>query len=157
MSAELNELYQQVIIDHSRHPRNFRKMEDANREARGNNPLCGDKITVYLKMHGDVVQDVSFQGDGCAISLASASMMTEALKGKTKADVEKMFGEVHDVVAKGTPPNFDELGKLGALAGVNKFPMRVKCAILAWHAVSAAVAGGADVVSTETEDGQKLS
>jgi len=156
MSDELNDLYQQVIIDHSRHPRNFRKIEGDHREARGNNPLCGDKIIVYLQMENDIVKDVSFMGDGCAISLASASMMTEALKGKTKADVEKLFGQVHDMVAKGTPA-LDELGKLGALAGVNKFPMRVKCAILAWHAVSAAVKGDAEIVSTETEEGQKLS
>lgn len=155
MPDDLTDLYQQVIIDHSKRPRNFRKIEGAHREARGHNPLCGDKITVFVQMENDLVKDVSFQGDGCAISVASASMMTEALKGKTKADVEKMFGEVHDMVTKGAP-NFDELGKLGALAGVNKFPMRVKCAILAWHAVSAAVGGGADVVSTENEEGQKL-
>jgi nitrogen fixation NifU-like protein len=106
-------------------------------------------------MENDVVKDVSFQGDGCAISVASASMMTEALQGKTKSDVEKMFGQVHDMVAKGAP-NFDELGKIGALAGVNKFPMRVKCAILAWHAVSAAVKGEEEV-TTENDQGQKLS
>jgi nitrogen fixation NifU-like protein len=130
-------------------------MEGATRETQGKNPLCGDQFTVYLLMENDLVKDVSFQGDGCAISVASASMMTEALKGKSKADAEKIFGDFHSMITEAKPAS-DALGKLGVLAGVSKFPTRVKCAILSWHAVNAGIKGGADVVSTENDEGQKL-
>ncbi len=155
MFEDLNDLYQQVIIDHSKRPRNFRKMEGATREAQGKNPLCGDQFTVYMLVEDDVVKDVSFQGSGCAISVASASMMTEALKGKSRAEAEQLFEHFHGLITEGKPVD-DGLGKLGVLAGVNKFPARVKCAILSWHAANAAMKGDADVVSTENQEGQKL-
>lgn len=155
MFDDLNDLYQQVIIDHSKRPRNFRKMENPTREALGQNPLCGDNFTVYLLMENDLVKDVSFQGSGCAISVASASMMTEALKGKSKADADKMFDQFRTMITKGGPGD-ENLGKLAVLSGVNKFPARVKCAILSWHAVHAAIAGDATIVSTENQEGQKL-
>ncbi len=156
MFDDLNDLYQQVIIDHSKRPRNFRKMEEANRRAAGQNPLCGDNYTVFMLMDGDVVKDVSFQGDGCAISKASASLMTEALKGKTKAEAEKIFEGFHGMITHGGE-GAESLGKLGVLAGVNRFPTRVKCAILSWHAAHAALDGSSEVVSTENDEGQKLS
>jgi nitrogen fixation NifU-like protein len=155
MFDDLNDLYQQVIIDHSKKPRNFRVMDGANRKAAGQNPLCGDNYTVFMLMDGGVVKDVSFQGDGCAISKASASMMTEALKGKTKEDAEKIFHEFHAMITEAKPAS-DALGKLGVLAGVSRFPTRVKCAILSWHAANAALDGSAEVVSTENDEGQKL-
>lgn len=148
MFDELQELYQQVIIDHSRGPRNYHKLEGANRVAEGHNPLCGDRVKVYVLLEGDVIKDVSFQGEGCAISKASASMMTEALKGKTKEEAQEIFQKFHEMVMNGTP-NLDELGKLGVFAGVHKFPARVKCAILSWHAISSSLEGTANVVSTE--------
>jgi nitrogen fixation NifU-like protein len=148
MFDELQELYQQVILDHSRSPRNFLKLDGANRIAEGHNPLCGDRVTVYLRLDNDVIRDVSFQGEGCAISKASASMMTELLKGKTKAEAQKVFAQFRDMVTTGTP-NLDELGKLGVFAGVNKFPARVKCAILPWHAIAATLEGKENVISTE--------
>lgn len=156
MFDDLNDLYQQVIIDHSKRPRNFRALDGANRKAAGQNPLCGDNYTVFMKVENDVVKDVTFQGDGCAISKASASMMTEAIKGKSKAEAEKIFSNFHDMITHGGAGD-ESLGKLGVLAGVNKFPARVKCAILSWHAANAALEGGAEVVSTETEEGQKIS
>jgi nitrogen fixation NifU-like protein len=155
MFDDLNDLYQQVIIDHSKKPRNFRVMDGANRKAAGQNPLCGDNYTVFMLMENDVVKDVSFQGDGCAISKASASLMTEALKGKSKADAEKIFNEFHAMITEAKPAA-DSLGKLGVLSGVSKFPTRVKCAILSWHAANAALDGSAEVVSTENNEGQKL-
>ena len=148
MFDELQELYQQVILDHSRSPRNFAKLDGANRIAEGHNPLCGDRVTVYLRLDHDVIRDVAFQGEGCAISKASASMMTEALKGKTKAEAEEVFRQFHEMVTTGTP-NLDDLGKLGVFAGVNKFPARVKCAILPWHAAVATLRGKENVISTE--------
>lgn len=148
MFDELQELYQQVILDHSRSPRNFNKLEVANRIAEGHNPLCGDRVTVYLLVEEGIIKDVSFQGEGCAISKASASMMTEALKGKTKEEAKKIFDQFHEMVTTGTP-FLDELGKLGVFAGVHKFPARVKCAILSWHAASASLEGEGNVVSTE--------
>jgi len=148
MFDELQELYQQVILDHSRSPRNFLKLDGANRIAEGHNPLCGDRVTVYLLLDNDIIQDVSFQGEGCAISKASASMMTELLKGKTKAEAQKIFSKFHDMVMTGAP-NLDELGKLGVSAGVHKFPARVKCAILPWHAIVATLEGKQNIVSTE--------
>jgi nitrogen fixation NifU-like protein len=148
MFDDLNDLYQQVILDHSKRPRNFQKMENANHVAEGKNPLCGDQVTMYLLTDGDVVKDISFQGSGCAIFTASASLLTESLKGKKTEEVKKLFGEVHDMVTTGKV-NGDEIGKLAVFAGVHKFPARVKCAILPWHAVVAAVDGKAEPVSTE--------
>ncbi len=151
MFDDLADLYQQVILDHSKSPRNFHKLEAANRTAQGHNPLCGDNVTLYLLMEGDVIKDISFQGSGCAISKASASILTTALKGKTRAEVKSLFGKVHDMVTTGKV-NGDEIGKLAVFAGVHKFPARVKCAILPWHAVVAAMDGNAEPVTTESED-----
>jgi nitrogen fixation NifU-like protein len=148
MFDELQELYQQVILDHSRAPRNYFKLDAANRIAAGHNPLCGDRVTVYLRLEEDVIRDVSFQGEGCAISKASASIMTEMLKGKTREEAQKLFHQFHEMVTSGIPA-IDELGKLGVFAGVNKFPARVKCAILPWHAIAATLEGKENVVSTE--------
>ena len=148
MFDDLHDLYQQVILDHSKSPRNFRKMDGANRKAEGKNPLCGDQVTMYLLMDDDVVKDISFQGSGCAISKASASLLTDSLKGRSKDEVKELFTKVHDMVTTGKV-NGDEVGKLAVFAGVHKFPARVKCAILPWHAVMAAVEGKADPVSTE--------
>ena len=149
MFDDLTDLYQQLILDHSKSPRNFRVLPDANRTAQGTNPICGDNYTLYAKMDGDVVQEISFQGSGCAISKASASILTESLKGKTITEVKSLFDKVHDMILTG---NMDgDLGKLAALAGVHKFPVRVKCAILPWHALMAAVEGKGETVSTETE------
>jgi nitrogen fixation NifU-like protein len=148
MSDELSELYQEVILDHSRTPRNFRKLEGANRVAEGRNPICGDHYTVYLKLDGDRISEVTFQGSGCAISKASASIMTEELKGKTKAEAEKIFRQFHDLIMTGAGGG-PETGKLAVMAGVHKFPARVKCAILAWHAIEACLEGKKDPISTE--------
>jgi nitrogen fixation protein NifU and related proteins len=148
MFDDLSELYQQVILDHSKKPRNFLKMENANRVAEGKNPLCGDQVTLYLLMDGDVVKDISFQGSGCAISKASASLLTDSLKGKTKQQVRQLFDEVREMVTTGKVTGND-IGKLAVFAGVHKFPARVKCAILPWHAVVAAVDGQGVPVSTE--------
>ena len=150
MFDDLTDLYQQLILDHSKSPRNFRVLPDANRTAQGTNPICGDNYTLYAKMDGDVVKEISFQGSGCAISKASASMLTESLKGKTRADVKSLFDKVHDMVLTGHLAG--DVGKLAALAGVHKFPARVKCAILPWHAILAAVQGKQEPVSTEKED-----
>ena len=147
MSDDLNELYQQVILDHNRKPRNFRALPDANHSSEGRNPLCGDHYTVFLKLEDGVIQDISFQGSGCAISKASASLMTDALKGKSVAEAEKLFGQYQDLVTTGLAGE-EALGKLRAFDGVRKFPMRVKCAILPWHAMIAGLKGQA-VVSTE--------
>ena len=149
MLDDLADLYQQLILDHNKRPRNFGVLPDANRTAQGFNPVCGDNYTLYAKMDGDVVQEISFQGSGCAISKASASILTESLKGKTRSEVKSLFDKVHDMILTG---NMDgDLGKLAALAGVHKFPARVKCAILPWHAAMAAVEGRGETVSTETE------
>lgn len=150
MSEDLTELYQEVILDHSRSPRNFRVLPDANRTAQGTNPICGDNYTLYAKMDGDVVREVSFQGSGCAISKASASILTESLKGKTRSEVKALFDKVHHMVTTGALNG--DAGKLAVLAGVHKFPARVKCAILPWHAALAAVEGKAEPVSTENEE-----
>jgi nitrogen fixation NifU-like protein len=147
MSDELSELYQQVILDHSRKPRNFHVLPEANRSAEGNNPLCGDRFTVFLKLEGGVIQDISFQGAGCAISKASASIMTDYLKGKTVAEAEKKFSEYQQMVTTG-PASEEGMGKLFVFAGVRRFPMRVKCAILPWHAMMAGLKGE-KIVSTE--------
>ncbi len=148
---DLRELYQEVILDHSKRPRNLRRMPDANRRADGHNPLCGDRATVYLRIEDGVVRDVSFEGSGCSISTASASMMTDALKGRTVAEAEALFARFHDLVtadpSKGATAAA-ELGKLAVFAGVHEFPIRVKCASLAWHTMKAALEGGSKA-STE--------
>jgi nitrogen fixation NifU-like protein len=137
--SDLNDLYQEVILDHNRRPRNFHPIADASHTAEGFNPLCGDRLTLYLKIDGDRIVDVSFEGAGCAISKASASLMTDALKGRTVADAQALFERFHRMVT--TPPDepVEELGKLSALAGVREFPVRVKCASLAWHTFKAAL------------------
>ncbi len=151
MDAELRELYQQVILDHNKSPRNFKKLDNANHSAEGYNPLCGDKINLYLIMEDDVVKDVSFQGSGCAISKASASLMSSIIKGMKKEEVEKLFEKFHDLVTgKLTDEKeIEELGKLAVFAGVRDFPARVKCASLAWHTLISALKDGKSVVSTE--------
>jgi nitrogen fixation NifU-like protein len=149
--SDLRELYQDLIIDHSKRPRNFRALERANRRSEGYNPLCGDKVTVFLELQDDRVRDVSFQGSGCAISTASASVMTESLKGKTLDEAEALFEVFHNLIT-GKPPatgQAPELGKLAVFAGVSEFPARVKCAALAWHTLHAALQGRGDSVSTE--------
>ena len=150
MSDDLRDLYQDVILDHGRRPRNRRVPEGANRRVEGFNPLCGDRITVHVALAGGRVADVGFEGSGCAISVASASTMTEAVKGKTVAEVEELFVRLHDLVTgQGGTPDLDELGKLAAFSGVSQFPLRVKCATLAWHALREAVAGGGESITTE--------
>jgi len=148
MTDDLDELYQQVILDHCKKPRNFHALEGANRKGEGYNPLCGDNYQVFLKMDGDVVRDISFQGSGCCISKASASLLTETAKGKTKAEVKELFSKVHDMITTGNV-RAEGVGKLAVFAGVHKFPARVKCAILSWHAVVAALDGEDKPVSTE--------
>jgi nitrogen fixation NifU-like protein len=147
--AELRDLYQEVILEHSKVPRNYRVMGEADHKAEGFNPMCGDRFTVYLHMEGDAIRDISFQGSGCAISKASASMMTQILKGKTRADAETLFGKFHDLVTGHGHPSEEEMGKLAVFSGVSEFPARVKCATLAWHTLQAAIAGTQDAVSTE--------
>jgi len=148
--SDLRELYQQVILDHYKRPRNFQKMECANRHAEGYNPLCGDQITVYLQMDGDVIKEISFQGAGCAISQSAASLMTTALKGKTKAEAEELFKKFHDMVTgEGAGADPMELGKLAVFCGVSEFPVRVKCASLPWHTLHAALEGKDVPISTE--------
>ena len=148
--TDLQDLYQELILDHGRRPRNFKPLESATRSAEGYNPLCGDKVKVYVKMDGDIVKDISFEGAGCAISTASASIMTETLKGKTRAEAEKLFQTFHDLVT-GRQAQLDapELGKLAVFSGVSEFPIRVKCATLCWHTLRAALNGAGEVVSTE--------
>lgn len=152
---ELSDLYQEVILDHNRRPRNFHKMKDADHQADGHNPLCGDKITVYLSMDGDKVSDLSFEGSGCAISKASASMMTEALKGKTLAEIRVLFGAFHYMITgqSGAACSGDggmpDIGKLVVFGGVREFPVRVKCATLAWHTLRAAIEGIHETATTE--------
>ncbi len=148
--SELSDLYQEVILDHNKNPRNFREIENADNYADGKNPLCGDALRVYVAMDGDTVSDVSFKGSGCAISKASASMMTQAVKGKTKDEAEMIFNEFHKMVTGELDTETDEnhLGKLKIFAGVLEFPARVKCASLSWHTLNAAL-HGEDVISTE--------
>jgi nitrogen fixation NifU-like protein len=149
--SDLRELYQELIIDHSKRPRNFKVLETANRKLEGYNPLCGDKITLFLELEHDRVKNVSFQGSGCAISTASASVLTESVKGKTLAEVQALFEVFHEMVM-GKPPaagNVPELGKLAVFSGVSEFPARVKCATLAWHTLHAALQGTGETVSTE--------
>jgi len=171
--SDLGELYQEVILDHNRRPRNFHKMEGANRRADGFNPLCGDRVTIYLDVKDDVVRDISFEGSGCAISKASASMMTESLKGKSRGEAEALFATFHHLVTgeAGAPPQGSaapspgagtpaavtpaagspapDLGKLVVFSGVREFPVRVKCATLAWHALRSALENRQQIASTE--------
>lgn len=149
--TELRDLYQEVILDHYKRPRNFGELAGADHHAEGHNPLCGDHVRVALKLAGDVIEDVRFQGSGCAISKASASLMTGSVKGKTRGEVEALFDTFHDLVT-GQPPESPtpvELGKLTAFSGVSEFPLRVKCASLAWHTLMAALKERPEPVSTE--------
>ena len=146
---DLTELYQQVILDHSKTPRNFRVLAEANRTAQGHNPLCGDNVVMYLRVEDGIVKDISFQGSGCAISRASASILTTVLQGKTEEQVKALFGKVHELVTVGKAS--EDIGKLAVLAGVHKFPARVKCAILPWHAALAALEQKPGAVSTESQ------
>jgi nitrogen fixation NifU-like protein len=149
MFDDLDDLYQQLILDHCKHPRNFRELPEASCSAQGHNPLCGDQLKLFLAMDGDKVRDAGFIGSGCCISKASASLLTEYVKGKTKAELQKTFGLVHDMVTTGKANG--DVGKLAAFAGVHKYPARVKCAILSWHALMAALRGEDTPVTTESE------
>ena len=149
---DLQELYREVILDHNRHPRNFGELEEADRVVEGVNPLCGDKMTLYVKLDGDRVEDISFKGTGCAISVASSSLMTEKAKGGSVGELEQLFDQVHDMLTADDPapdPDLERLEKLAALSGVREYPTRVKCASLAWHALKTAISGSDDTVSTE--------
>jgi nitrogen fixation NifU-like protein len=146
---ELKDLYRDVILDHNRQPRNFGHLENANAHAEGHNPLCGDRLSLDLRLSGDRIEDVRFEGKGCAISTASASMMTEAVKGKDRAAIEVLFDKIHKLLTLDNSAASPELGKLAALSGVREFPMRVKCATLCWHTLNAALEQRATPVSTE--------
>jgi nitrogen fixation NifU-like protein len=151
MNADLADLYQELILDHNRHPNNFRDMPNATRSVEADNPLCGDRLRLFVRLEGDRIADISFQGSGCAISVASASLLTERLMGATRAEAEALFEAVHELLTAEHPPA-DEvaLDKLMALAGVRRYPMRVKCATLSWHALRAALQSeSSDRVSTE--------
>ena len=148
--GSLGTLYQDLILDHNRAPRNFRPIENANRRVEGHNPLCGDRLTVWLRMEGDRIEDAAFQGSGCAISRASASLMTTAVKGKTRSEAEALFDRFRRLVTGSLEPSEAEsLGKLAAFGGVSEFPVRIKCASLSWHALKAALDQPNAVVSTE--------
>lgn len=151
MNGELRDLYQEVVIDHSKQPRNFRSIEGATRTAEGFNPLCGDQLTLYVKLAEGVIEDIGFQGTGCAISKASASLMTVALKGKTREEALALFGRVRRLLTDGPSDEvkLEDVGKLAALSGVWEFPMRVKCATLAWHTLRGALEGSDHLASTE--------
>lgn len=147
--SELGELYQEVILDHNKKPRNFHRLDDANRTAEGFNPLCGDQIQLYVKLEGGVIRDIAFQGAGCAISKASASLMTSALKGKSPQEADELFQRFHRLVTSDDAADLEALGKLAVFSGVREFPARVKCASLAWHTLRAALEGKQDKVTTE--------
>ena len=149
--SDLRELYQQVILDHNKSPRNFRIMVDPDRKSEGHNPLCGDHLNVYVKFEGDRIADIAFQGAGCAISKASASLMTDAVKGRTLREAESLFGKFHDLVTSdvSSPPDTDGIGKLAVFSGVREFPVRIKCATLAWHTLLAALENSSQPVTTE--------
>ena len=152
--SDLRDLYQEVILDHSKRPRNFHAIADASRKAEGYNPLCGDRETIYVVLEGDRVRDVAFQGAGCAISTASASMMTESVKGKTREEAEALFTRFHQLITGKngeTGENAPELGKLEVFSGVREYPVRVKCATLPWHTLKAALQQDGATVSTESE------
>jgi len=146
---DLADLYRDVIVDHNKRPRNFGRLEHANRSALGNNPLCGDRLHIFLDVEDDLIRDVRFEGKGCAISTASASLMTEAIKGRRLAEVQHLFESVHDMLSRHDAPVPPELGKLAALSGVREYPARVKCASLCWHTLNAALANDAAPVTTE--------
>ena len=146
---DLADLYRDVIVDHNKRPRNFGRLEHPNRDAEGHNPLCGDRLHVFLDVEDDLIRDVRFEGKGCAISTASASLMTEAIKGKRLAEVRHLFEEVHDMLTRQDAPVPADLGKLAALSGVREFPARVKCASLCWHTLNAALARDAAPATTE--------
>ncbi len=146
---DLKELYRDVILDHNRRPRNFGALEPADARADGHNPLCGDRLTVFLRMNGDRIEDIRFEGKGCAISTASASLMTEAVKGRDKAAVGALFDRMHTLLTQHDAPEDPDLGKLAALSGVREFPARVKCASLCWHTLNAALDQSGNTVSTE--------
>ena len=151
MNQELKELYQQVILDHNKSPKNFRKLENASQHAEGYNPLCGDHVDIYLIVENNLIKDISFKGEGCAISKASASLMTSILKGKSVEEAEKIFENFHALVTGNMNDNndLDKLGKLAVFAGVQEFPVRVKCASLAWHTMLNALHGKSEKVTTE--------
>ncbi|MEK6987009.1 MAG: Fe-S cluster assembly sulfur transfer protein SufU [Candidatus Thermoplasmatota archaeon] len=151
LTSDLRELYQEVILDHTRNPRNFHELKDATNTSVGHNPLCGDRVAVYLHMEGDTIADVSFVGQGCAISKSSASMMTDAVKGKTRAEADALFDRFHTMVTSqpGAPVDTKALGKLSVFQGVCEFPLRVKCASLAWHTLKAALESKEGTVSLE--------
>ena len=156
--GELRELYQEVILDHSKRPKNFGELAGANRQAEGYNPLCGDRETVYVRLEDDVLKEIGFRGAGCAISTASASMMTESLNGRTRAEAEALFDRFHDLITgkKGdAKPGAPDLGKLAVFSGVREFPVRIKCATLPWHTLKAALAGEDRTISTELTEGPK--
>ena len=147
---DLKDLYRDVIVDHNRNPRNFGKLDPVDSSADGHNPLCGDRLTIHLRLDGDRVADVSFEGSGCAISVASASLLTEAVKGKTRAEIEAIYHDVHDLLTRSdSSVDPGRMGKLAALQGVRDFPARVKCATLCWHTLNAALAHSATPVTTE--------
>lgn len=152
--SDLKDLYQEVILDHNRRPRNFHKLEDANRKVEGYNPLCGDRLTLYLRLDGEKIEKIAFEGSGCAISKASASLMTSILQGKSKAQVEILFEKFHAMVTggKSQTPLHADIGKLAVFSGVGEFPARVKCATLAWHTLKSALEGKEEIVSTEKEE-----
>ena len=148
--SDLRELYQQVILDHNKHPRNFGELDGADRHADGYNPLCGDRLALYMNLDGNVITEVSFVGSGCAISKASASLMTDAVKGKTLAEARRLFDEFHSMITSSeTPANLELLGKLAVLAGVRDYPTRIKCASLAWHTLRAAFENSQESASSE--------
>jgi len=150
MFDDLRDLYQEVIFDHNRNPRNFYVMENADRKVEGFNPLCGDRLTLFLKMDGDKITDASFQGSGCAISTASVSLMTDIVKGLTEVEAEKLFTQFHEMTTgKEDNINLEAIGKLAVLAGVREYPARVKCATLAWHTLDAALKNEQEAISTE--------
>ena len=149
--SDLRDLYQETILEHSKSPRNYRKLAGANRTAEGYNPLCGDHFTLYVDVQGDAIRDIGFQGSGCAISKASASMMTQSVKGRSRAEAQQLFRQFQELVTNQASPNGDKdkLGKLTVFSGVSEFPVRVKCATLAWHTLQAALEGTQQPVSTE--------
>ncbi|MBN2425383.1 MAG: SUF system NifU family Fe-S cluster assembly protein [Calditrichaceae bacterium] len=151
MDAEFRELYQEIILEHSKSPRNFRRMEDATHKLEGRNPLCGDQYTIYLKIENGIIADISFEGSGCAISKASASVMTSVLKGKSIAEAKKLFEQFHDIVTgvKTTGDDTDISRKIAAFSGVAEYPVRIKCATLAWHAMRNSIEGVTNSVTTE--------
>ena len=150
MFDDVADLYQQVILDHCKHPRNFRELPQCSCSAQGHNPLCGDQLKLFLKLDGDTIREATFTGSGCCISKASASILTDTVVGKTRAEVEQLFQVVRDMVTTGRAQ--EDMGKLAVFAGVYKFPSRVKCAILSWHALMGALKGDQQPISTETED-----